>query len=146
MSNIENKQDSETDRECFRRRRLRELACSLIYLGASKEKVRAKLKKYLIRRCSFEADALMDEVDQRVASCTLDETEAEREGFEEKKVRELASNLLKLHIGTERRGKVMQSFKEYLYTKYARDFTQEMDRAMADYKAEPTERRPDKGA
>ena len=110
MNKIKHEQGIETDRDHLHRRRMRELAFNLIELDMSKANVRAKFKEYLCRRCSWEADVLIKEIDQRVAACTRDETEADREDFEEKKVRALVSSLVELRIDTQRRWEVVQSF------------------------------------
>ena len=62
--------------------------------------------------------------------------------FERKDVRELAFYLVELHMDMFRRGDVLESFKRYLRGKYpfhASVLIEEIDRAMADYKAKPTE-------
>ena len=64
-------------------------------------------------------------------------------------MRELASHLVELHMDTQRSEAVLGALKRYFRRSepiMGEALIEEMDMAIADYKAEPTERRLDTGA
>ena len=72
-----------------------------------------------------------------------------RRFFKSADMRELASHLVELHMDTKRSEEVLRSFKRHFRRSepiMGEALIEEMGLAIADYKAEPTERRLDTGA